>query len=95
MAATHTPTSNPVLITVSGTSDNTIDLSKIGSGLSTVLIERVSGTSVQFNAMGATVATSGAINATQTKLILPLPTLGDYLYCKGGAGSETFYLSVV
>ncbi|HEY3429904.1 MAG TPA: hypothetical protein VGK39_04445, partial [Cyclobacteriaceae bacterium] len=84
-----------VLITVSGTSDNSIDLSKIGSGLNTVLIERVSGTSVQFNTVGAVAVASGAINATQTKLVLPMPKLGDYLYCKGGAGSETFYLTAV
>lgn len=29
MAATHTPTCNPVKITVSGTSDNSIDMSQI------------------------------------------------------------------
>ncbi len=94
MAATHTPTTNPVLITVSGTTDNSIDLSKIASGKNTVLIERVSGTSVQFNTMGAVVAASGAINATQTKLILPIQD-EDYLWCKGSAGSETFYLTAV
>lgn len=94
MAATHTPVTNPVLITVSGTSDNTIDLSKIASGKDTVLIERVSGTSVRFNTMGAIVSASGAINATQIKLILTIQS-GDYLYCKGGAGSETFYLTAI
>lgn len=94
MAATHTPITNPVLITVTGTSDNSIDLSKIASGKDTVLIERVSGTSVQFNTQGAVIAASGAINATQTKLILTIQA-GDYLWCKGGAGSETFYLTAV
>lgn len=94
MAATHTPTTNPVLITVNSTTDNSIDLSRIASGKDTVLIERVSGTSVQFNTMGPVVATSGAINATQTKLLLTIQA-GDYLWCKGGAGSETFYLTVV
>ena len=71
-----------------------IDLSKILRG-DTVLIERVSGTSVQFNALGATTAASGAINATQTKLMLSGLQKQDWIYCKGGAGSETFYLTAL
>jgi transcriptional regulator of nitric oxide reductase len=95
MAATHTPTSNPVKITVSGTSDNSIDLSNImRSGEGEVMIEWVSGTTVQFNVMGAVVSASAAINSTQTKLILRCQR-GDYLYCKGGAGSETFNLTAL
>ena len=93
MAATHTPQTNPVLITVTGTSNNTIDLSYILRG-DEVMIERVSGTSVQFNTIGVVVATSGAINATQTKLVLKVQA-DDYLNCKGGAGSETFYLTAL
>jgi hypothetical protein len=93
MAATHTPTTNPVLITVSGTSNNTIDLQYILRG-DEVMIEWVSGTTIQFNTIGAVVATSGAINSTQTKLILKVQK-GDYLNCKGGAGSETFYLTAL
>lgn len=93
MAATHTPTCNPVLITVSGTSNNTIDLSKILRG-GDVLIEWVSGTAVQFNTMGAVVAASATLNSTQTKLILSCQA-ADYLNCKGGAGSETFILTAL
>lgn len=93
MAATHTPTTNPVLITVSGTSNNTIDLTNILRS-DTVMIEWVSGTTIQFNTQGAVVATSGAINSTQTKLILPAQK-NDYLNCKGGAGSETFLLTAL
>lgn len=93
MAATHTPTCNPVLITVSGTSNNTIDLANILHG-DEVMIERVSGTSVQFNTVGVVVSASGAINSTQTKLILKVQR-GDYLNCKGSAGSETFYLTAL
>lgn len=93
MAATHTPTCNPVLITVSGTSNNTIDLSNI-LVTNQVTVERVSGTTIQFNTLGPVVSASGAINATQTKLILPAQR-ADYLNCKGGAGSETFLLTAL
>lgn len=92
MAATHTLTLNPQLITVSGTSNNTIDVSKtIGPG-GQAMIEWVSGTTIQFNTMGACDSASGAINSTQTKLILPVQK-HDYLNCKGGAGSETFLIT--
>lgn len=94
MAATHTPKTNPVLITVTGTSDNTIDLQYIMRG-DAVLIDWVSGTSVQFNTIGAVVATSGALNTTQNKLLFEGLQRGDYLYCKGGAGSETFRLTAL
>lgn len=93
MAATHTPTCNPVLITVSGTSNNTIDLSNILRGDS-VMIEHVSGTAVQFNTMGAVVASSATLNSTNSKLVLSVQK-NDYLNCKGGAGSETFILTAL
>jgi co-chaperonin GroES (HSP10) len=93
MAATHTPTCNPVLITVSGSNDNTIDLANILRG-DTVLIEWVSGTAVQFNTMGAVVAASATLNSTQTKMVLSVQR-GDYLTCNGGAGSETFILTAL
>jgi len=93
MAATHTPTNNPTKITVTGTSDNTIDLSKILQG-NEVMIEWVSGTTVQFNTMGVIVADSAAINSTQTKLILKVQR-DQYVYCKGGDGSETFNLTAL
>jgi len=93
MAATHTPTSNPVLITVSGTGNNTIDLSNILRG-DEVLIEWVSGTAIQFNTQGAVEAASATLNSTHTKFILPAQK-NDYLNCKGGAGSETFILTAL
>lgn len=93
MAATHTPTTNPVLITVSGTSNNTIDLQYILRG-SEVLIEWVSGTTIQFNTQGPVVASSGSITTDRKILILPAQR-GDYLNCKGSAGSETFRLTAL
>lgn len=92
MAATHTPTSNPAVITVSGTSNETVDLSKIIGPSGEAIIEWISGTTIQFNTKGACVAASGAINSTQTKLILPVQS-HDYLNHKGGAGSETYLLT--
>lgn len=93
MAATHTPTSNPAVITVSGISDETVDLSKIIGNGNTAFIERLTGTSVQFNCLGAVVASSAAITATQTKLVLPVTAI-DYLHHKGGAGSETYIIAI-
>lgn len=93
MAATHTPTTNPVLITVTGTSNNTIDLSKILRG-NEVLIEWVSGTAIQFSTQGAVVSASGTLKETNNKFILPAQR-DDYLNCKGGAGSETFILTAL
>lgn len=94
MAATHTPTSNPAIITVSGTSNNTIDLSKIASGKSECLIEWLTGTSIKFNTLGAAVAGSGGISSTVTRLILPIQE-DDYLNCLGSAGSETFQITAL
>ena len=94
MAATHTPTCNPVVITVSGTSDNTIDLQYILRG-NAVVIDWISGTTVQFNTEGACVSASGALNTTQNKLIFENLQKADYLHCKGGAGSETFRLTAL
>ena len=89
--ADHTVTSNPQLITVGGTSDETVNIDAIYKS-GEVLIEWVSGTTIQFNTLGACVSTSGAINSTQTKLILPVQ-LGDLLHHKGGAGSETYTIT--
>lgn len=92
--ATHTITTNPQVITVSGTSNNTIDLSKAIGPSGEVLIEWISGTTIQFNTLGACVSTSGAINSTQTKLVLPVQA-HDLLNCKGGAGGETFQITCI
>lgn len=94
MAATHTVTSNPQLITVSGTSNNTIDIDAVFGPTGEVLIEWVSGTAIQFNTKGACVAASGTLSASQPRFILPVQR-GDYLNCKGGAGSETFLITAL
>lgn len=91
MAATHTVTSNPQLITVGGTSDETVDIDAVFKS-GEVLIEYVSGTAIQFNTMGAVVSASGTLSATNTKFILPVQR-GDYIHHKGGAGSETYLIT--
>lgn len=90
MAATHTVTSNPQLITVAGTTDETVDINQI-SNTGSVVVELVSGTSIQFNSIGACVATSGAITSTNPKIVLPVQK-DDYIHHKGGAGSETYLI---
>lgn len=95
MAATHTVTSNPQLITVSGTTDNSIDLSAIiKSGVADILIEWVSGTTVKFNTLGATEDDSGTLTESRPKKVLAVKKR-QWLYCKGGAGSETFEVSAI
>jgi len=96
MAATHTVTLNPVKITVSGTSDNTIDLDLVcDGGEAEILIEWVSGTSVQLSFNGTAIASgSAALNSTQTKYWGKYKK-SQWLKCKGGAGSETFNITVI
>ncbi len=91
MAATHTVTLNPTKITVSGTSENTIDLDALcEGGEAECYIEWVSGTSVQLNFNDkAITAASAALNSTQTKYIFTYYK-SQWVRCKGGAGSETF-----
>ena len=99
--ATTTLTLNPTLITVpANTTEHDIDFddvlpTKSRRGLTAyALIERVSGTTIQFNSNNVAIAAgSAAVNATQTKLILPL-VRGVNLRYKGGAGSETFYITI-
>lgn len=88
---------NPELITVpANTNEHEIDFNNIlldthGSAL----IERVSGTSIQINASGIAITSiTGAINATQTKLIVPIKR-NNNLRMKGSAGSETFYITIL
>ena len=90
--ATHTVTSIPQLITVSGTSDETINIDAVVGPGREALIEWVSGTAIQINAKGAVIATSGTLSTSVTKFIVPYQ-LGDLLHCKGGAGSETFLIT--
>lgn len=95
MAATHTPVVNPVKITISGTSDNSIDLSNImRSGEAECTLDWVSGTTIYVNVQGATTAASAVLNTTQNKMIIKAQK-GDYIYVKGSAGSETFNISVL
>lgn len=91
MAATHTVTLNPTKITVSGTSENTIDCDALCEGGELEMyIEWVSGTSVQLNFNDrAITAASSALNSTQSKYIFTYKK-SQWLRVKGGAGSETF-----
>lgn len=99
--ATTTLTLNPQLITVPANTtehdisfENILPVKKRRGVTANALIEWVSGTTVQFNANNTAItAASAAINSTQSKLILPL-TRGVNLRYKGGAGSETFYISL-
>lgn len=100
--ATTTLTLNPQLITVpANTTEHDIDFDDVlpvknkRGHTGYALIERVSGTTIQFNTTATAITSaSGAVNATQTKLIIPL-TRGINLRYKGGAGSETFYITII
>jgi hypothetical protein len=58
------------------------------------MIELVSGTSVQFSPLAAVSATSIAVTANEDKAIIPLYK-DQNLRFKGGAGSETFNITIV
>lgn len=98
--ATTTLSLNPTLITVpANTDEHDIDFSAVlpvkKSGFTGYAeIQRVSGTTIQFNANDkAITAASAAINATQSTMRLPLLS-GVKLRYKGGAGSESFYITI-
>jgi hypothetical protein len=95
MAATHTLTLNPTKITVTGTSENTIDCDALcDGGEAEMYIEWVSGTTVQLNFNDkAITAASSALNSTQTKYIFTYKK-SQWIRCKGGAGSETFNIGI-
>lgn len=90
MEATHTVTSNPQLITVGGTSDETVNVDAIAD-TGTVVVEHVSGTAIQFNTIGEVVSASGTMSSTNNKFTLAVQK-GDYIHHKGGAGSETYLI---
>lgn len=95
--ATTTLTVNPQLITVSGTSDNEIDFSRIiagGGGKPCALITMVTGTAVRFNSQGEVDLTdSGSYTSGDKEVIELVPNKN--LHFRGGAGSETFKISIV
>ena len=88
--ADHTVTSNPQLITVGGTSNETVNVDAI-SDTGTVVVEHVSGTAIQFNTLGVVVSASGSLNSTNNKFTLAVQR-GDDINHKGGAGSETYLI---
>lgn len=95
--ATTTMTVNPELFTVpANTNEHDINfddilLTKYG----TALVEWVSGTSVQLNANGITIAAlAPALTETSNRFILPVKR-GTKLKFKGGAGAETFMMTIL
>jgi hypothetical protein len=94
--AVTTLTMNPELVTVpANTSEHEINFDGIlPDKFGSAILERVSGTSVQINASGiAITSATGAINETQKFLMIPVKK-GTNLRMKGGAGGETFYITV-
>lgn len=92
MAATTTVTLNPTKVTVSGTSENTIDCDALCTDGDSFdgYIEWVSGTSVQLNFNDKSItASSAAMTSSQTKFPFRYQK-SQWIRCKGGAGSETF-----
>ena len=99
--ATTTLTFNPQTVTVpANTNEHDIDFSNVIPNRESqgfqgyALLERVSGTSVQFSNNAAIATGAAALTSTVTKLVVPL-LKGKNLRFKGGAGSEVFNISVV
>jgi len=97
--ATTTLTLNPQLITVpANTTEHDINFNSLllpDAINGYARIQWVSGTTIQFNSNGQTITSaSGAINSTQGKLDLPVKR-GVNLRYKGGAGSETFIITII
>lgn len=101
--ATTTLTVNPQVITVSGTGDNEIDYSNLiknGGGKPLALITILSGTTVRFNSLGSVDLTNSATYTAGDKEVIelnPATNAADKvnLHYRGGAGSETFKISIV
>jgi len=94
--ATTTLTLNPELITVpANTTEHDINFDDIlKKRYGTALIERVSGTSVQLNSNGVAIsALAPAIIEANPKMVLPIKK-GTNIRMKGGAGSETFMVTI-
>lgn len=86
-------------ITVSGTSEHTIDFDSVmiqGDKYGTAYITMISGTAVQFDSSGNAIdSDSITLSATgnATKEILEI-TRGVPIRYKGGAGSEVFQINI-
>lgn len=94
--ATTTLTHNHQLITVpANTDEHDIDFNNVLKGSNgSAALELVSGTTVQVNSNGVTIDSAcGSINSTQTKLAIPIYR-GTNIKYKGGAGSETFHVTI-
>jgi len=99
--ATLTVTKSPGVVTMPGDTDTHIlNVDAILKGSSAPIdgvltVQWLSGTSVQFDAFGGAITSeSGALTEAIGKLILPV-ALGRTLNVKGGAGGETFQVSVI
>jgi hypothetical protein len=96
--AITTMTTNPQVITVSGTTEHEInfkDMISPDEWSGNALIQLLTGTSVQFSSNGTLGETSGALNSTVDKLVLTVKRSGPNIKYKGGAGSETFIITIV
>lgn len=94
--ATTTMTVNPELITVpANTNEHEINFDSILlTRYGMIHIERVSGTSVQFNSNGVTIAAlAPALIAANPQMDLPIKR-GVPVKMKGGAGSEVFFVVI-
>lgn len=98
--ATQTLSQNGQKITIAAdTNEHQIDFSNILKGDSGVaMIEWISGTSFQINSNGVAISSTAgsvtlALNTTQPKTFLPI-LRGTNIRMKGGAGSETFNITI-
>lgn len=95
--ATTTLTVNPQLITVDGTEEHQIDwtsMLRADEYHCTALVTLVTGTAVQFNSKGSVTSASAGIKTADNKFVLTLYKNDGNIYYKGGAGSETFSITI-
>lgn len=96
--ATTTLTVNPQVITVDGTGNHEIDWKNMLRGddfQGSALITLLTGTTVQFNANGVVTAASAGIQTADNKFIITVYRNGGNIHYKGGAGSETFSITII
>lgn len=95
--ATITLDSKQRFITVSGTSEHDIDFDAVlikGDNYAHATVTIVSGTEVKFDSYGKAIDSDSMKLTAADKEILEL-TRGVKLKYKGGAGSETFNISIL
>ena len=99
--ATTTLAVNPEVVTVPANTDaHEINFDAvlpekepIGQFTGYAVLQRLTGTSVQVSSGAAITGASAALNSTITQMIIPI-TRGTTMKMKGGAGSETFSITV-